>query len=300
MQTRADLPPLGSLLAFDAAARTGSFSAAARALNATQPAISQQVAALEAGLACRLFHRHPHGVALTAEGRMLAEAVGAGLAALARVTAQIRRTRRAALLTVGTDYGFAGLWLMPRLGALAARLPDTEVRVVAAQTVPDPLAGEVDLAIGLIAAPPPGAIATPLFGELVQAVASPAYLARHPELAHPAALPAARLLHLESRGAVPWLTWPGFLAASGLAPGRREHDMRFNTYPLVIQAALADQGVALGWARLIDDLLAEARLAALACAPVATDRGYSLIEAPERRAEPAPAAFRAWLLEACG
>ena len=299
MQTRTDLPPLAALLAFDAAARTGSFTAAARTLGATQPAISQQVAALEADLGRALFRRRAQGVALTPEGRVFAEAVEAALATLARATATLRRARGQGLLTVGTDYGFAGLWLMPRLGALAARLPETEVRVVAAQTVPDPCAGEVDVAIGMLAAPPAGAVATPLFGERVRAVAGAGYVARHPELAEARALPAQRLLHLESRGDAPWLSWPKFLAALGLASGRREGDMRFNTYPLVIQATLADQGVALGWEPLVADLLAEGRLVGLT-APVATALGYGLIEPAERRSEPAIAAFRGWLLEARG
>jgi len=42
-----DIPPLSSLRAFEAAVRTGSFSAAGRELNVTHAAISQHVRGLE-------------------------------------------------------------------------------------------------------------------------------------------------------------------------------------------------------------------------------------------------------------
>lgn len=67
------------LLTFHAVARAGSFSAAARELNLTQPAVSQQVAALERELGARLLHRGPGGLTLTAAGEVALEH-GAALA----------------------------------------------------------------------------------------------------------------------------------------------------------------------------------------------------------------------------
>jgi DNA-binding transcriptional LysR family regulator len=61
------------LLTFRAVARAGSFSAAARELSLTQPAVSQQVAALERELGARLLHRGPGGPTLTAAGELALE-----------------------------------------------------------------------------------------------------------------------------------------------------------------------------------------------------------------------------------
>lgn len=61
------------LLTFRAVARAGSFSAAARELALTQPAVSQQVAALERELGARLLHRGPGGLALTDAGALALE-----------------------------------------------------------------------------------------------------------------------------------------------------------------------------------------------------------------------------------
>jgi DNA-binding transcriptional LysR family regulator len=61
------------LLTFRAVAEAGSFSAAARELALTQPAVSQQVAALERELGARLLHRGPGGLTLTDAGAVALE-----------------------------------------------------------------------------------------------------------------------------------------------------------------------------------------------------------------------------------
>src|SRR4051794_35572525 len=65
------------LLYFLAVAREGSFSRAAEALHVAQPAVSRQVALLEAELGVRLLDRSPAGVVVTEAGRRLAERGGA-------------------------------------------------------------------------------------------------------------------------------------------------------------------------------------------------------------------------------
>ncbi|MEM7652622.1 MAG: LysR family transcriptional regulator, partial [Pseudomonadota bacterium] len=51
------LPPFSALIAFDAAARHGTFTKAAQEQNVSQPAISRRVAMLERDLGCSLFDR---------------------------------------------------------------------------------------------------------------------------------------------------------------------------------------------------------------------------------------------------
>jgi molybdate transport repressor ModE-like protein len=57
--------------AFNAVARAGSFSGAARALGLSQPAVTAQVARLEKSHGAPLFERGGHGVTLTETGRRL-------------------------------------------------------------------------------------------------------------------------------------------------------------------------------------------------------------------------------------
>src|SRR5450755_1971772 len=63
------LPPLNALKAFEAAARSESFTRAAEELSVTQAAISQQVKVLEEALGLTLFHRERQRLAITEAGR---------------------------------------------------------------------------------------------------------------------------------------------------------------------------------------------------------------------------------------
>ena len=90
------LPSLPALQTFEAAARLGSFTAAAAELHVTQGAVSHQVRALEDDLGYLLFTRLPRRVELTAEGRILGEAVTRGLERIADALRRLeeRRGRR--------------------------------------------------------------------------------------------------------------------------------------------------------------------------------------------------------------
>jgi DNA-binding transcriptional LysR family regulator len=90
------------LLTFRAVARAGSFSAAARELALTQPAVSQQVAALERELGERLLHRGPGGLALTEAGALALEHADTLADAIALADAQLAELdSHAAPLRVG-------------------------------------------------------------------------------------------------------------------------------------------------------------------------------------------------------
>ena len=90
------------LLTFRAVARAGSFSAAARELSLTQPAVSQQVAALERELGARLLHRGPGGLSLTDAGELALEHAEALAERLAIADAQLAELgNEAAKLRIG-------------------------------------------------------------------------------------------------------------------------------------------------------------------------------------------------------
>jgi DNA-binding transcriptional LysR family regulator len=108
------------LLTFHAVAQAGSFSAAARELSLTQPAVSQQVAALERELGARLLHRGPGGLTLTE----------AGTVALAHAEAVAERLALAdvQLAELGDDRGALRVGGFP--SALASLVPSAIARLV--------------------------------------------------------------------------------------------------------------------------------------------------------------------------
>src|SRR3546814_13982548 len=104
---------LNLLRAFDAAARLGSFTEAAKDLFVTQAAVSHQVKALESWLGKSLFHRTSRGLMLTEEGLLLAPTVADALARIEQGTALLRGGVARRFLTVGAVGPFAG-GVLPR------------------------------------------------------------------------------------------------------------------------------------------------------------------------------------------
>ena len=132
-----DLPPLGHLIAFDAAARLESFTNAARELDLTHGAVSRAVGALEQHLRTRLFTRRNRRVFLNARGHILHEAVRATLNTLEIATDRIRACAGGSVLVIGADPGIAAGWLMPLLAEANGSLT-VDVRLA-------PIRGPIDL-----------------------------------------------------------------------------------------------------------------------------------------------------------
>lgn len=277
---------LAALAWFEVAGRCGSFGAAARELGTTQPAVSQRVAALEAELGVTLFERRPGGAALTPAGAKLYAAVSEGLASIDEAVAAARRAGgRSATLTIATDFGLATYWLAPRLDVLREAVgAGVEVRILAAQRCTAALEAGADL--GVLFLPEGAEEGEPLFPEIAVPVASPA-------AASTGDLP---LVHLVGGAeAAAWLGWADLRPeAARPGPGRRR-DLGFNTYPLVIQAALLGQGAALGWLPLASEMLRQGQLVPIGAPTVRPGRGYRIVRGRPRRDDPPVRRFAAWL-----
>jgi putative choline sulfate-utilization transcription factor len=297
------LPPMQALSMFESAARLASFTAAARELGSTQPAVSQRVVQLEETLGAALFERGHRGVTLTEDGVRLFEAVRQSLDTIRVATNDIRArhaTPAQRSLNLLTDFGFATYWLMPRLSQFKALMPDVDVRITTAQDVFAADHDHADIVIGFGEAETDwaGRGTVKLFPEQVTPVCSPAFFARHGKPSRPSDLVGLPLLHLEPTNPERWLSWHGWFAAHGLEAPPAHRGITFNNYGFVAHAAIMGQGVALGWAPLVDELVASGQLIELFDIPVTTDSGY-LLSAP-RVQSVAVNAFRDWLLADCG
>ena len=88
------IPSLPALRAFDAAAQQGSFRAAAEKLSVTPTAISHHIRGLEDQLGAKLFERVGRDVALTEDGKRLAEATAQAFGLLGDAVRSLRRSSR--------------------------------------------------------------------------------------------------------------------------------------------------------------------------------------------------------------
>ena len=258
---RSSLPSLALLQTFEVVARHRSFTRGAEEMSLTQSAISRQVQTLEDCLGLRLFRRLHRAIELTAEGQRLFEATGRGLAEIGDCLAALRATVKTPQITVSASVAFAYFWLMPRLADFRALRPDVDLRVLASDRPIAPKPGEVDVAILFGRGPWPGLETHKLFGERVYPVCSASYLRGHPEPLQPRDLLNHTLLHLDYDGAASGgVGWPAWFAAQGVTGAQERRGIRFNSYPMVLQAAEAGQGVALGWSYITDPMLASGRL----------------------------------------
>jgi putative choline sulfate-utilization transcription factor len=270
--------------------RRGSFSAAAAALGLTQPAVSYQIRRLEEQFGFPLIRRLHGGVELTAKGRALFDIALRSVEDIDRFARENAQSQRPAV-RLRTDYAFASFWLIPRMHGFRERHPDIDIQIVATQAFEPADMEDTDIAVVFGEQQTFGADATLLVAEKVMPVCSSAMGASAAEQ-----LLERRLIHLDAPLTAPWFDWTAYFRALGLERpiSRRQGDLSFNTYSLVIQAALENQGVALGWFGLIDSLLRSGILVAAGPPVEFPGRGYVLL--PTGRSDSNSRDFMSWLI----
>jgi LysR family glycine cleavage system transcriptional activator len=232
-----ELPPLGLLLTFDAAARAGSFKEAARELCLTPSAVSQQIRALEEHLSIELFERTARGVQLNAAGRDYAAAVAAALDMLGSATRRLPRPGERQRIRISVDPFFGANILIPLLPQLQRAHPELDVAVESSQTIVDLRAHACDAALRFGRGSWPG-----LEAEQVAKVASSPVAA--PELLATAPLRAVEDLANHTLISVQNVPdyWALVAQAAGFTIGKR---LVFSTYEETLHAARHGMGVAM-------------------------------------------------------
>ena len=142
-----DFPSLNGLRAFATVAETGSYSRAARSLNVSHAAISQQVRALEARLGLTLVIREGRGIKLTNQGAALAVHLQRGLAAIREGVDALTGAEASRPLQVTMPPAFAVSWLMPQITDFQHRHPEIMLMLNPTAQVIDPAPGAIDVAI---------------------------------------------------------------------------------------------------------------------------------------------------------
>jgi DNA-binding transcriptional LysR family regulator len=172
---------LNGMSVLAAVANSGSFAAAAEALNMSQPGVSRAIARLEGRLDARLFDRHPRSVTLTDEGRRLYEQVVPLLTALeeAAESAACSKETVRGRLRVNVHPFFSNLILGPRLSEFLKAHPELKLDLVTRDQLSDTVSEGFDLAIRFGEPKSSSSIARKLVETRILTVASPSYLKEH-------------------------------------------------------------------------------------------------------------------------
>ncbi|MDI6024742.1 LysR substrate-binding domain-containing protein [Corticibacterium sp. UT-5YL-CI-8] len=287
------LPPMTALTVFEAAARLASFTKAAAELGVTQAAVSRQIHLLEASLGFPLFRRLHRRIELTEKGLVLSSSTSTALNAIAETISSLTKDGLEEEFAISATVSFSQFWLLPKMSGFSRRYPEVRMRIISQDKSPG-MEGDVDIAIRYGNGMWPDGKADFLFHDEIFPVCSPEYaerlgdapalsdLVRHPLISYDTDDPS-------------WTGWNEWLAAFSVQGPKRLSGMRCSFYAETIHAALNGQGIALGWRRLVQDLLDQNRLVRIPPHTMLTRNGYFVV-VPTRREKTEPVKkFAEWL-----
>lgn len=280
-----------AIQAFEAAARHGSFAAAAAELDTSAASVSYHIRRLERQIGLQLFLRHAQSVELTVPGQAIAAEAANAFAALRAsfIKASDADESRLTLTTLPT---FGTSWLTPRLGRFRALHLDITLELDLSVPAHDLSVGRFDAAIRNGHGDWPGMRAIRLFPSIFMPLCAPALKDAARGIADPRLASSIPLL-----GRPDW--WTLWYQAQGVDV--RTLPSRFGTSlpteHLDIAAAIAGHGIAIGSPILFRGELDAGRLVP-AHDFVATDgRAFWMVFPATKESRPKIAQFRAWLCE---
>lgn len=281
------LPPMHTLRTFESVSRLRSFTGAAEELHLTISAVSHQIRALEAFYGSKLLLRNHRDVGLTQAGELLRAVVVEFLDRLVSVGRSLRSqpTNR---LSLSAPPSLVSRWLMPRLASFLADHPSVDFKLHATTDLIDLEADEVDLAIRYGDGSWPGITSEALFDEIIFPVASPAFLARR-HVRDVSQMTDDMLLRDD------FFSWSRWLEQTGHSHALKPSGPLYSDSSLLLQAAEASQGIALGRSVLVEDALASGRLVRIGTASLKAEGSYYLAHSSSAPQTPTMESFRSWL-----
>jgi DNA-binding transcriptional LysR family regulator len=282
------LPSSNALFVFDAAARNGSFTAAAAELNVTQPAVSRMLGQFEEHLGVRLFDRTAGRAVLTEEGELLYRRVLEGFRSIETGLIEIERRRKGTeTVTLSVSSAFTTHWLMPRIDKLQRQFPQVDLRF---QLISGALRGpveNVDLGMRFRDRDEPHSGGTLIMKEVMLPVCSPGYMSE----AEPAE--GNTIIRLADTPGDWAADYPHFLTKRR-GPAKA---LSFTDYAVVVQAALLGQGIALGWLTVASHWLLTGALVPASDTLTTTPRICEFLPPRNRSMRPVAAEIRDWITE---
>ncbi|MBV4458445.1 LysR family transcriptional regulator [Pseudomonas sp. COR58] len=282
-----NIPPITCLRSFEAVARLGSVTAAAKELHVTHSAISQQIKVLEELLGATLLVREGRGVRVSEDGRLYALQIRESLGGIAEATRLIKTQPKASELVVAVVPSFGCHWLLPRLPRFRQAHPHVSVRLQASLAVSNLNRESVDVGIRMGKGDWEGLDSHLLFHDETVVVAAPHFNA--------GALPQSPEEIVGSRIIFNMESWQPWCQAAGLDIDVPRSGLCSNDSNLVLQAVRLGQGIALERRSLVHDAIRRGELVQLSDYTAPYPFPYWLV-LPNRERSPARRqAFCGWL-----
>lgn len=289
---------LNALSTFVSVSRHLSFTKAAQELHLTQGAVSIQIKQLEQDLGFQLFRRETRKILLTSEGSELLEVVEPALMRIQAKIDALHRQDEDETLTVSTLPSFAAKWLIPRIPKFQKRYPQINLRIHTCDHMVDFFKEKVDCAIRYGLGTYPGLSVRHLIDEVFLPVCSPDLITPNHPLQNPGDIRHYQLLH-DDYGTkdIYNTTWKEWATANGIPQLEVERGLQFGQADFVIQAAIAQQGIALARETLIGDDVKAGLLIPLFDSLVNTKYASYFVTPFEYEKREKVAIFRDWVME---
>jgi len=288
------LPPPETLACFEAAARTNSFTRAARELSLTQSAVSKQIKALEDALQCTLFDRHARGIELNSAGAAFQEEIAPILQRLERAVVKFRNQQQAQAVSIACTQAVAHFWLFPRVVRFNQKHPEITVSVVSNNAISERSCNECDLGILYGDGDWPSLESVKLFPEIVYPICRSDLGMSSP--AQPEEVAALPLVQLDSRkwDCIDWQDWFRHFGVDYTIP---QNAITFNEVTLAFNAATEGLGVCLGWDFMAKQAIEAGVLRKLGDFEFETGRFDYLVSTKHRPLSKPAQMLRDWLVE---
>ncbi len=294
MSTYRNLPPLSTLIGFEAAARLQSFSRAADELHITQSAISHQVRVLEDHLGQPLFRRIGRRIELVDAGRDFLITARTALEELRHGVRRLNAYSKPGSVIVMMPGALATGWFIPRLAALREAHPWVDPWVHTSDESHVPEEAEIDIVLGPFPWADPGAQSLFLAEDRLIPLCAPSLAVSLPDLPDAQRLDDAPLLHDETLN-----DWQSWFAEVGSARSEFTRGYNFSDTGQMLQAAILGLGVCLASERLAYQHLAEGRLIQPVRAPLGRKSPLSVSAWSRNLHRPPVRALWDWILEEC-
>lgn len=282
--------PLNSLRTFEAAARHLSFKDAAEELCVSATTVSNQIRELERDWGCPLFIRRTRAVVLTDAGRSLAAVLDQSFSNIrAEIDTHIAPTSKAVKLAVGPIFG--SRWLLPRLDKFHQMNPGIELELTHSPRITSVESLSSQIAVDWGTGEWHGLEVTALFPIVYSPVISPELASKYGGLRRPSDL--SRFPIIQQRDRSEWASW---LSLVGVKELSFRHETTMMDSNLVVQAALAGQGVALGSFPFLAEDVAEGRLVKPFEQDLQPQRSYFMLTRPGGRRNPEVDTVCKWLI----
>lgn len=291
MVKRGQIPSIGELMSFVAAAQHGSFTRAADELSLTQGAISRQIRLLESQLGITLFERIRQRVVLTDAGKLYLPHVQEALDDLAKATRQVMAFSDNTILNLAVLPTVATRWLIPRLPDFHRRCPKVTIHLTTRQRPVDFALELFDAAISYGSPNWPGTITHHLMDVDVVPVCSPKLHERR-RIKTPADIATYPLLHQMSRPT----RWAEWMKGAGVELEGALNGHTYEQFSMIAQAAVSGLGVALLPLFMLEEELATGKLEIVSKQFLATKTSYYLVIPETRASAGASKQFADWLI----